>query len=408
MSVVEPGSAASGLVARAKAILLQPKATWEIIDHEPATVPGLYKGYIMPLAAIPAVCSALGGVLFGYGGWGLHYKVGLVPALVGGVFSYVMGLVGVYVMALIIDALAPNFGGTKNQIQAFKVVAYSYTAAWVAGVLTLLPALGLLAALGGLYSLYLLYTGLPRLMKAPEDKAVAYTAVSIVVAVVVYLVIAAVVGALAGAVTMATGGLGAVGPFGDRGHVSGTVSLPGGGSMDLGKLEAASKQMEAAAKQMESGTGANGQAITPTDPEVLKAYLPAGIAGFARGEVSAASGGVGGMTGSNVEAQYARGDSRLTLTITDLGAAGAFGAMANAFNVRSSKETGDSYEKMGKVDGRMTQESYDKSARHGEYSVLAGDRFMIQAQGDNVSMDELKAAVAAVNPGRMERLAKNG
>jgi len=404
MSVVEPGAAASGLVARIKSILLQPKATWEVIDDEPATVGGIYRSYVIPLAAIPAVCSTLGGMLIGHGAFGIHYKVGIVQGLVGGVLSYVMALVGVYVMALIIDALAPNFGGTKNQVQAFKVVAYSYTAAWVAGILTLLPALSLLAALGGLYSLYLLYTGLPRLMKAPEEKALPYTAVAIVVALVVYIII----GAIVGAVGMATGGLGAMGALSDGGKVSGKVSLPGGGSMDLGKLEAASKQMEAAAKQMESGTGADGKAITPTDPEVLKAYLPAGIAGFARGEVSAASGGVGGMTGSNVEAQYARGDSRLTLTITDLGAAGAFGAMANAFNVRSSSETGDRYEKMGKVDGRMTQESYDKAAKHGEYSVLAGDRFMIQAQGDNVSMDELKAAVAAVNPGRMERLAKNG
>jgi len=82
--------------------------------------------------------------------------------------------------------------------------------------------------------------------------------------------------------------------------------------------------------------------------------------------------------------------------------------MAGAFNVSSTKESNGHYEKMGKVDGRMTSESYDSGSKHGEYSVLAGDRFMIAAQGTNVSMDELKAAVAAVNPGRLEGLAKKG
>jgi hypothetical protein len=404
MSVVEPGSAASGIVARVKSILLQPKATWEVIDGEPATIGGLYRGYIIPLAAIPAICGAIGTSLIGAGAFGIHVKTPLVAALVNGVVGYVISLAVVYVMALIIDFLAPNFGGTKNQIQAFKVATYSYTASWVAGVLLLLPALSLLTLLASLYGLYLLYTGLPRLMKTEEDKALPYTAVVIVAAIVLSIIVLAVMGA----VTMATGGLGGMGALANRSSVSGTVSLPGGTSMDLGKLEAATKQMEAAAKQMESGAGPDGRTVVATDPELLKAYLPAGVAGFARGDVSSGSGGVGGMQGSNAEAEYTRGDARMKLTITDLGAAGAFGAMANAFNVRSSKETADGYEKVGKVDGRMTTESFNKTSKHGEYSVLAGDRFMIQAEGDNVTMDELKAAVGAVDPRRVETLAKNG
>jgi len=94
----------------------------------------------------------------------------------------------VFVLALIIDALAPTFGGQKNPIQALKVAAYSATAAWVAGIFGLIPALGFLGLLG-LYSLYLLFLGLPILMKAPEDKAMGYTLVVIVAAIVLgYLV----------------------------------------------------------------------------------------------------------------------------------------------------------------------------------------------------------------------------
>ena len=89
------------------------------------------------------------------------------------VLSYALSLVQVYVIALIVDALAPTFKGEKNQIQALKLAAYAFTAAWVAGVAQIVPWIGgLLALAGGIYSIYLFYLGLPTLMKCPPDQAV--------------------------------------------------------------------------------------------------------------------------------------------------------------------------------------------------------------------------------------------
>ena len=102
--------------------------------------------------------------------------------------QYIGALAGTFVLALVIDALAPTFGGQKSQIQALKVAAYSSTASWVVGVFMLLPALAWLGVLG-LYSLVLLFLGLPVLMKVPQDKAVGYTVVVIVCAIVVYAVV---------------------------------------------------------------------------------------------------------------------------------------------------------------------------------------------------------------------------
>jgi hypothetical protein len=122
-----------------------------------------------------------------------------IAAVIFAVAQYVLTLVGVYVIAFIVDALAPSFGGEKNQVQALKLVAYGYTAAWVAGVLNIIPLLGALASLvGGIYSLYTIYLGLPKLMKNPADKTVGYFIVTIVVAVVVYAVIGLVVGMIVG------------------------------------------------------------------------------------------------------------------------------------------------------------------------------------------------------------------
>jgi len=395
MSVVEPGSAGKSLVERVKNILTQPSATWDVIETEPASIGDLYRTYVAPLAAIPAVCGAVGLLAFGVGAFGVSFRPSPVWVIAQFLTSYVMTLVMVYVLALIIDGLAPNFEATKDQGQAFKLAAYSGTASWVAGVFQLLPMIGgLLALLGALYTLYILYEGLPKLMKSPEDRTTPYFVVILVVAVVIGLVIAILtsrISTFGGPLSIASQ------------HVGGTVSVPGAGSINLGKLQDQANRMEAAAKQMESGKD-----VPATDPEVLKAYLPASVAGFNRTEVSASSAGAGGFQGSGAEGAYEKGESSIRLTVSDLGVAGAMAGMANAFNVHSSKETATSYEKVGKVDGRMTQESYDRSSQHGEYSVLVADRFMVQATGEKASMDDLKAAVNAVGVSQLEGLAKKG
>ena len=389
MSVVEPGSAGAGLVQRVKDILLKPSPTWDVIDGERPTVASLYRGYIMPLAAIPAIAQAIGMTVFGAGAFGIVVKWSPVTAVVQGLLMYVLSLAMVYVLALIIDGLAPSFGGTKDQNQALKVAAYSYTAGWVAGVFSIFPALSILG-LVGLYSLFLLYVGLPKLMKAPQDKALPYTGVVILVAIVIGIVVMMVLGSVA---TLTGAGRGVM----DGAQVSGTMKLPGGeGSVDLGKLQAAAKAIE------------NSEAVTATDPDALKAYLPASVAGFTRTEVSASTASAAGIEGSQAEAQYTRGESNLKLQVTDIGQAGALASIAGAVNMKSSKETATGYEKTGVVDGRMTQESYDRQAKSGEYSVLVGERFMVEASGNGVTMDELKAAVEAVGISRLEAAAKKG
>jgi len=190
MSVVG-GASTTGLVERVQNMIMKPAAEWDVVAGEPATVGSIYTGYAMILAAIPAVATLLGSILFAH--------MNPVAAVVTGVVGYVLALVGLFITSFIVDALAPSFGGTKNQVQALKLVAYANTAAWVAGVLNIIPILGALASLvGGIYSLYTLYLGLPKLMKNPADKTLVYFIVTLVVAVVVYAVIGLVVGIVIG------------------------------------------------------------------------------------------------------------------------------------------------------------------------------------------------------------------
>lgn len=200
------------MIDRIKNILLTPKTEWPRIDAEPMTERGIFMGWVVPLAAIGPVCSLIGQQLFGGGSvMGISWKPSLGFSISTSVVTFVMSLIGTYVIAKIIDALAPTFGGTKNPVAALKVVAFSWTAAWLAGVFQLIPALAVLALLG-LYSLYLLYLGLPVLMKAPADKALGYTIAACVCAIVVMLVVTAITTAVVGALM----------PANDMG----TVSIP--------------------------------------------------------------------------------------------------------------------------------------------------------------------------------------
>ena len=176
------------LVERAKNLILTPAAEWDKISAETHTVQDLYTGWIMILAAIPALATFVGFSLVGVGAFGLSYRVPVMSGIAHAIASYLLALGSVYVFALVIDALSPTFGGEKNFLQAFKVAAFAPVASWLAGVFHLLPALSILAILG-LYSVYLLYVGLPRRMKTPAEKAMPYTAVVIVVGIVISILV---------------------------------------------------------------------------------------------------------------------------------------------------------------------------------------------------------------------------
>ena len=178
-----------GLVARVKNILLQPKLEWPVIDAEAATTRSLFARYAMILAAIGPLAGLIGGQLFPIHIFGTVMRTPLVGGLLGAIITWGLSLLSVFVLALIIDALAPTFNGTKDQLKAMKVAVYSSTAAWVGGVFSLFPVLAWVGGLIGLYGLYLLYLGLPSLMKAPQDKALGYTVVVILAAIVLWVVV---------------------------------------------------------------------------------------------------------------------------------------------------------------------------------------------------------------------------
>lgn len=178
----------AGIVDRVKNILLNPKAEWPAIDGEAGDTKEVFT-YVAILALLPLLGTIIGGLVSGI--LPLAYVIPLA------IVQFILALVVVYIVAFIINALAPTFSSEKHMPSALKLTAYSYTASWVAGIFGFIPVLGgIIALLGGIYSLYTMYIGLPVMMRTPSDKVTGYFIVALICAIVVSLVIVSVVGGL--------------------------------------------------------------------------------------------------------------------------------------------------------------------------------------------------------------------
>jgi hypothetical protein len=185
------------IVTRVKGILLSPVREWEVIEGESASVASLYTKYAVILALIPAVASFILLSVIGLQAPLLGtFRVTIVSGLILGIINYALALAMLYAIALIMNALAPKFGGQPNLVQALKVSVYSATPQWVASVLLIIPMGGLLVWVAGIYSLALYWLGMSKLMKVPEEKKVGFSVAVVVCVIVLAFVVSYINGAL--------------------------------------------------------------------------------------------------------------------------------------------------------------------------------------------------------------------
>jgi hypothetical protein len=192
------------LQTRVKNILIQPASEWTVIAAEPTDVMGLYRNYILILAAIPAVSLFVGLAVFGAPYIG---RLAMGGALSGAITAYVRTLISVLIAAVIIEKLAATFGASGTTAQALKLVAYACTPVWLAGVFFLIWFLSAPASLiAAIYAVYLFYLGVAPVMKTPADKVIPYMLVSAIAIIVVWVVL----GLLMAAMGFISGGYGSM------------------------------------------------------------------------------------------------------------------------------------------------------------------------------------------------------
>ncbi|HEV2749658.1 MAG TPA: Yip1 family protein [Gemmatimonadales bacterium] len=183
-------------LARAQRLLLQPTQEWATIAGEFTSAGPIYRRYLIPMALIGPLAATLGTIVFGIrsslASLGESYPMSIGDAATSGVLEYGLNLLAVYLLAVVIDILAPTFGAQRNRVQALKVAAYATTPYWLGGVLALFPKLSPIGTLLGLYSIWLFKVGLVPVMKAPRDKGAAYTMIVAISSVIIVLLVGAI------------------------------------------------------------------------------------------------------------------------------------------------------------------------------------------------------------------------
>jgi hypothetical protein len=348
-------------------------------------------------------------------------RIPIVNGLVGAVLAVVMAVVMVYVLAAIIDALAPTFNTEKNKAQAFKVAIYSITPVWIAGVLNIIPALGFLGILAGLYGIYLMYLGLRKVMKSPDDKAVAYTAVVTIACIVVMIVLGVIAATITGVGMYAGGGLAGLGG-------SSATTAQADPNSPLGKLESFGKAMDESAKKMEAArksgdpnatAGAaleslgtllgGGKRYDPIEIDQLKTFIPETFGGLPKTSTSAEKTGLAGLMMSTAEARYGDGQKTIELEVVDTGGVSGLVGFATWAGATSEKENDEGFERTRKEGNRIVHEKGSKRAGGAnEFGLVLAGRFVVTAKGEGVELTDLKSAVAGLDLAKLESLKDAG
>jgi len=159
------------ILSRCYGLFRDPKGEWQQIRDEQTTIPNILIGYVAPLAAIPPTCDLIGSALFNH-----MLQVEPGQAIIRAVITWIVSVALVGFLGILINVISANFDAERNDLAAQKIAAYSMTPAFLSGVFSLLPWLWWVSLFALAAMVFLMYRGLPVLMRAPEDRALGYAA----------------------------------------------------------------------------------------------------------------------------------------------------------------------------------------------------------------------------------------
>jgi hypothetical protein len=378
----------ANLVARVKNLLLSPNAEWDVIDQETVTPRRLLVAYVIPLAAMPAIATVFGLAVLGVDVAGDRIRAPWLWMLASAALFFAMSIIGVLVFAALLNALAPSFGAERNYGQALKVSGYSITWAMVAGIATAVPALGIVALIGASYSLYLLFLGVPKLMKPPPDSAVNYSIVATACALGL--------GLFVGLAAMATIGPSAQVLFPQL------ANIPGMPSQSAAPTPVATTNAAPALPLPAPMPVASPSGLVST--EALKALAPEKLVGFDRVSLGVEASGRANSQSVSLDAEYRKGKRFIELEIThspNIAALIGFGGPATS---EYDRETAEGYSRRRREGAAIVAEEWNKASGSGSYARLTDDEFYVKASGGGVAPEDLKEAVESFTPQRLAQL----
>ncbi len=172
-------------------IYAHPKEEWQVIEQRHESM-SFSLSHILIVALVPAIMAYFSAVHLGWSiGVGdrvfLTSSNGIVLALA----IYLGLVVGVFALAYMIRWMSKTFDSEPTYTQALEIASYTATPMFMVAFAAFYPELWFIIAVGlvGLsYSVYLLYTGVPIVMKIPEEKGFVYAS-SVVTVGLIFLVV---------------------------------------------------------------------------------------------------------------------------------------------------------------------------------------------------------------------------
>jgi hypothetical protein len=148
------------------------------------------------------------------------------------------------------------------------------------------------------------------------------------------------------------------------------------------------------------------ETVDPIDFRKLKELLPEKLVGLDRTEATGEKSGAMGFTVSTAQGKYKTGEESIDVEIVDTGGIAGVSTMALAAwsMAEIDKETTNGYEKTTKIDGYKAFEKYNTESKSGEINVLVGDRYLVNIDGNNISIDQLKEVLKEIDLAKLSDL----
>ena len=167
-------------------------------------------------------------------------------------------------------------------------------------------------------------------------------------------------------------------------------------------------QVDMAKAMQAMGLALNGgKKVEPVSFRELKALLPEELAGFRRKEIKGEKNGAMGLTISEASARYdGDGAANLRIKIADVGSLSgpmAIGLVGWA-SLEIDRESDDGYEKTTTFSGYKAVEKYRNNGKHGEIKLLLANRFIVEVDGYQVKMDDVKTAAGKLDLKKLEAM----
>ncbi len=154
-------------------VFLHPVLEWEAIREEHETL-GQAFVHVASLAAIPVISGFLGTTQYGWEvGQGEPVKLTIESALIMSALYYLVLLGAVYSVGWMIHWMGRTFGALQPLSQCVVLAAYVPTPLFLVGFMQAYPSLWLNLLVGFpalAYSIFLLYIGLPIMMRIPPER----------------------------------------------------------------------------------------------------------------------------------------------------------------------------------------------------------------------------------------------